>query len=267
MSKTPDKPERPVFSDADIDKARQWFAKGQELAGKKSFDYAIESYIRGLEFWPEAVEEGHKPCRAASLFRGQQKIGLKDQMKYKTGGKDPKQSMLNAEMLLSKDPRNIGYMEIMLKSASKARYDDTLMRIGELLLDAAMREEKANPARFELLRQVYEELGEETTESDPKCAIAALERAVNAQTRLRQLKPGDMAVSTDLRDLAGKLTILKGKYSTADSFKDSVHDGDSQREIHDKDRVVQSDERMDALLVSAKARYEANPTESQAIND
>ena len=47
-----------VFTEADMARARKWFGHGRELAEKKNYDYAIESYISGLNFWPEAVEEG-----------------------------------------------------------------------------------------------------------------------------------------------------------------------------------------------------------------
>jgi len=56
-----------------------------------------------------------------------------DGMKYKTMGRDAKKAMLNAEMLLSKDPRHISYMEALLKNAAKARYQATVMWIGEIL--------------------------------------------------------------------------------------------------------------------------------------
>ena len=128
MSKKPDKtngddkPAKPTFTDDEITKARRWFEKGQELAEKKNYDYAIESYISGLAFWPEAVEEGHKPCRAAALFRGRKKVSFTDGMKYKTTGKDAKRAMLNAEMLLSKDPANIGYLEAVFKNAARGTW-------------------------------------------------------------------------------------------------------------------------------------------------
>lgn len=258
--------EGPSFSDDDMARARKWFAQGQSLAEKKNYDYAIESYINGLGFWPEAVEEGHKPCRAAALFRGGQKIGFGDSMKYKTNVKDPRQAMLNAEMLLSKDPRNVGYMEAMFRNAAKGRYDATTMWIGEIFADAAAREEKPSPARFELLRQVYEELGDRAMQTDPRLAITALDRAVDAMSKLQALKPTDMGVSTDLRDLAGKLTILKGRYASAESFKDSIQDSEGQRALHDEERVVQSDTRMDELLTRSKSQYEAAPTNAAAIN-
>lgn len=256
-----------LFSEADVTRARKWFQKGQELAAKKSYDYAIESYISGLAFWPEAVEEGHKPCRAAALFRGPVKVSFTDGMKLKTGGKDAKQAMLNAEMLLSKQPQNIVYMEGVFKNAAKAKFDQTVMWIGEILADAADHESKPNLERFGMIRQVYEAMGDRCRDTDPIMAIAAYERATRALSRMASLKPQDMAISTDLRDVSGKLTILKGKYGSADSFRDSIHNSESQRETQDKERAVQSDTRVDELIAMAEKRLAEDLSDRNKIND
>jgi len=249
------------------EKARECFRRAQELVNAKNYDYAIELYISGLEHWPEAVDEGHKPCRAAALFRGGDKISFTDKMKYGTGGKDVKRALLNAEMLLSKDPQNIGYMEAMFKSAGKGGFSATTMWIGEIYADTAVREAKPNPARFQLLRDVYEQLADRVQEADPRLAIQAMERVVDALSKLRNLKPTDGAVANDLRDMAGKLTILKGKYSSAESFRDSVHETDQQREIYDKERLAQSGERIDELIALAQRRYDENPKDQRLINE
>ncbi|MBI4578149.1 MAG: hypothetical protein HY718_00510 [Planctomycetes bacterium] len=257
----------PKSSPAEIAKARECFKKAQELAAVKNYDYAIEWFINGLEQWPEAIDEGHKACRAAALFRGKVKVGFGDSMKYKTGGKDHKRAMLNAEMLLSKDPQNIGYMETMFKAAEKGGYVQTAMWIGEIYADAAVREAKPNPARFQTLRDTYEQVAEKIQATDPRLAIEALDRAVKALEKLHNLKPTDGPIANDLRDMAGKLTILKGNYSSAESFIDSVHDSQQQKEMYDKDRLVQSDERLDELIDAAQARYDANPKDQRLIND
>ena len=257
----------PGFSEADIERARKWFQKGQELAAKKSFDYAIESYISGLAFWPEAVEEGHMPCRAAALFRGPQKVSFSHSIMALRKSRDPKKAMLDAEMQLSKDPHNIGHMEAMFKNAAKASFEQTMLWIGEILADAADREEKPGLDRFATMRKLYEEMGDRHVNTNPAMAIAAYERAVRALSRMLTLKPQDMAISTDLRDVAGKLTILKGKYSTADSFRESQHDSEAQRELHDKDRAFQTDERVEELIAAAEKRLEEDPNDRNRINE
>ena len=273
MSAKPDKSSnktpstQTAFGPGEIARARECFKKGQGLVAKKNYDYAIEWYINGLEQWPEAVEEGHKPCRAAALFRGPKKVSFMNTMKYKTTGKDAKKAMLNAETLLSKDPRNVSYMEAVFKNAARAGFEATVMWIGEIFAEAAAREEKPNPARFVVMREIYEALGDRNAEANLLLAIDALERAVGALSRLHALKPTSLDISTDLRDVAGKLTILKGRYSSADSFKESMQDREAQRDLHDKERVVQSEDRMEELIDRARARYEADPEDRTAITE
>lgn len=247
-------------------KALNCFARGKDLADKKNFEYAIEMYLSGLEYWPDAVEEGHKPCRAAALFRGGKKVGFTDKMKYSTTGKDAKKAMLNAERLLAMEPSNAAHMEAMFKNAAKAGCDATVMWVGELLADAISRQDKPNPAQYQSIREVYEALGERSAGTNPAMAVAALQRAVGALERMRALKPTDMAIGLELRDVSGKLTILKGKYGSADTFKDSVHDAEAQRDLHDQERGYSSDERMDDLIEKARAEYEADPRSTGAIN-
>lgn len=257
----------PSVDPAGQGRAQECFRRAQELANAKNYDYAIQLYISGLEHWPEAVDEGHKPCRAAALFRGKVKIGLGDKMKLGMGGKDAKKAMLNAELLLSKDPQNIEYMESMLKSADKAGFNATVMWIGEVYEDAAMRETKPTNSRLQLLREVYERVADRLKETDPLLSIQAMDRVVQALTKMRNLAPTDGKIANDLRDMAGKLTILKGNYSNAESFRDSVHETEQQRETYDKERLVQDDKRVDELIATAQARYDANPTDQRIINE
>ena len=49
--------ERLGTSPEDRVKAEKWFRLAKELGGKRQFDYAIEYYVNGLEFWPDAVED------------------------------------------------------------------------------------------------------------------------------------------------------------------------------------------------------------------
>ena len=62
-------PDRTDVSDADKDKARQWFERARAVADTRNYDYAIECYKSGLEVWPEAVEEGHMKMRLVAMQR------------------------------------------------------------------------------------------------------------------------------------------------------------------------------------------------------
>ena len=78
-------------------KAAKWFQRARELGDKRQFDYAIEYYVNGLEFWPEAVEEACKPlhgCAVARRQTGGKKPGLKDTMTRSMNDKDAKRGSI-----------------------------------------------------------------------------------------------------------------------------------------------------------------------------
>lgn len=268
--------------------ARQWFQKAKSLVDTKNYDYAIECYINGLERWPEAVEEGHRPLYFAAMMRaaaGGKKPGTLDTIRRPTSGKDSRKAMLNAEFLMAKDPKNITYLEAAFRNAVKAGFDEAAMWLGQNYADACQVEKKPSAQRYRLLVDLYAEIGDRYTElsksqrkmakeaTDPdvrktaaaaweqtrKRAIEALERAIDAMVRLRQIDTKNLNLSSEQGDLTTRLTIVKGQYDEAESFKDSVRDSTAQARLHDVDRLVQADDRLDDLIAKARAELAESP--------
>jgi tetratricopeptide (TPR) repeat protein len=244
-------------------KARKWFARAKQLADTHNYDYAIKCFIDGLALWPDAVEEAHVPLHGTATARfhgGGKKPGMMDSVKYSMTQKDPLKAMLNAEWLLAHDPTNVNYLEGMFKNANKARCDDTLMWIGPIFRQAAEAEKKPHPKRFALLKEVYEALGDRCqTRGEPKVALEAYERALEALTVQKLVDPKNDALLNDIRDLSTKLTILKGNYVEGESFKDSLVDGEHQKGLHDRERMVHSQEQFEELRKAAEADWQSNP--------
>lgn len=260
----------PEFSEADKQKARAWFKKGITLREQHNHDYAIESFISGLAFWPDSVEEGHMPLWSIAVQRqqaGGKKPGMLDGMKYSMTGKDAKQNMLNAELLHSRDPGNGNYLDGFLKNAAKCAYVETVKFLAPRVLDTLRREKKGATARFKTYKQCLVETAEQcNSRGDVASAVLLLEHAVQSIEILIGQSPGDMTLKEELRDLAGKLTITKGKYSEAGSFRDSVLDMGKQTLLHDQERSKQGDSTLDNLLQASRREFEANPTVSGKIN-
>ncbi len=252
-----------VTSEKDKAKARKWFERAAELANGKSWDFAIKCYVDGLAFWPEAVEEAHQPLRAAAAARnltGGKKPGFSETMKYSMTGKDAKKAMLNAEWLLSHDPFNLSYAEGVLKNANKLRAHDTIMWIGPIYANAIEKEKKPNPKRFALLREVYEETGDRCANlGQAKRAVECYQKAVEALNMQKVTDPKDLSLVNQLRDLSTKLTILKGKYESADTFQESMRDADDQKDLQNEERMIKGDDSLQRLIDRAKADVEENP--------
>ncbi len=265
----PDAPEidkanaRVEISDADKKKARRFFERAKELAAGKSWDFAIKCYHEGLGFWVEAVDEGHQPLRLAACernVRGGKKPGFADGVKFSMTSRDAKKAMLNAEWLLSQDPFNVSYMGGLFKAANKLHAEDTLMWIGPIYSNAAENEKKITPKRFALLREVYEEAGDRAVaRGEMTVGVQCYERAADALRIQSQVDSKDRSLTNELRDLSTKLTILKGKYESGGDYKDSMLDSDKQKLLHDQDRMVQTDEELEALIEAARQGVSGSP--------
>jgi tetratricopeptide (TPR) repeat protein len=251
------------FSPDDKAKARKWFQQAKVVGETRNYDYAIECYITGLSYWPEAVEEGHRPLFGIALARkhaGGKKPGMKEGFKLNMNDKDPKQAMLNAETLFAKDSNNLMYVDGIFRNANKGRFDETMTFVGTIYWDLLQREKKPKESQLRQLKDLYEELGDRfQTRHDQARAVQAYERAVRPLELLIQNKPNDLDLMNTLRNLTSKLTITKGKYEEAGSFRDSVRDKDQQKDLQDKDRLLQSDDRLEKLVAQAREDMERNP--------
>jgi len=257
-----DEPE--MVSEEDKDKARKWFNQARVVGETRNYDYAIECYIGGLELWPDALEEGHMPLRAIGMARRQAKgkpAGLRQSFKRKTTGKNPLHNMLNAEFLLAMDPFNLNHMEQVFVNAGKADVLPAAKWIGDIFFEAVLSEKKVGAPRLVKVSGIFEELGDKLEGSgDPAGAVDAYEKALKALGIARNLKPDNAEYFNRMTDLSGKLTISRGKYNQdGTSFHDSLQDREKQAELHDRDRLVQADDRLGELIASARRDYEANP--------
>ncbi len=252
-------------SEKDKAKAQKWFDHGRNVADKHNYDYAIECYINGLAVWPDAVTEGHKPLRAVAFARlgaGGKKPGMIERMKFSTGvSRHPLQGMLTAEKLLARDPNNLDYLEGFLRNAHKVGLDQTCLWLGPIFSEEPLANPKPHTARLVVLHQVFEDLGDRFNKrGEPSTAVTCYDLALKALDTLVRIKPDDASVGDLRRNLAGKTTIIRGKFEGGD-FRESLRDADFQRQIHDKDRIIADSDRMGELIVAAQNDLAAAPDE------
>ncbi|MCH8251948.1 MAG: hypothetical protein IID36_05790 [Planctomycetes bacterium] len=265
------KPLGPIeVSDADREKAGKWFERARDLGEKRSYDYAIEYYVNGLEFWPEAVEEACKPlhgCAVARKHGGGGKPGLKDTMKYSMSHKDPRRALLNALWLFGHDPDNPGFQEGALKAACRLRAPEMAIWVGGVLLRTFEAAPKTSAKTFQSVAGQVEALGDQAAEwGGTATAIAAFQMGMDFLSLLRRRVPKDRNADVTLRNLATKLTIHKGRYQDSESFRESMIDAEDQAELHDRDRSVQSDRRLTELQENARIEFEEDPDSVNKVN-
>lgn len=260
---------RLVTSDQDKEKAEKWFIRGRELGEKRQFEMALEYYVNGLEFWPDAVEDALKPfhgCAVARKQTGGKKAGLTETLKRSVNDKDPKQAYLNALWLFGRDPDNTSYAEAMVKNASRLRADDAAKWAAGILHKALESSSKSSAKQYQALVQSLEELGDRSAaRGEHAFAVAALQSAVDVINLWRRRIEKDHAAEMALKGVSTKLTILKGKYQDEGSYRDSIVDATGQADLHDQQKSVTSEERLDELIAKAEAEFEESPENAAAL--
>ena len=233
--------------EADRKKAETFIARGQSVAATGNYEYAIEMYLQGLNLDPESVE-AHKTLRDISLRRkasGGKALGMTERWKLKKG--EDKQNMLNAEKLLAYDPGNTDHMVSLIQHAHKAGFYDTVLWMGPILLKANSESPKEDFNKYIILRDVYKSLNRW------KLATEACQYAAN-------LRPDDMDLQSELKNLGAMTTISEGDYEAGD-FRKSMRDRDTQEKLLERDRDVRTLDAMQRQIIEAEEEWQADPDE------
>ena len=239
----------------DRNKAKVFFDRGNSVANTGNYEYAIEMYLQGLNIDPEHVE-AHQTLREFSLKRkasGGKDLGMFEKMKVKTNSPDEKQNMLAAEKLLAYDPGNTSRMLALVQSAHKAGFFDTVMWAGAITMRANVEGKKPDFSIYMALKDVYKDL-------------ERWKEAADAAKHAGELRPDNMDLQAEYKNLATLDTMDQGKYGKAQSFRDSIRDMDSQRKLLDEDKDVRSGDLMTRAIQEAEAEWKAEPNEAGKLS-
>ena len=231
-------------------KAKTFFERGNQVAGTGNYEYAIEMYLQGLNIDPENVD-AHQTLREFSLKRkasGGKDMKLTEKWGVKTNTSDEKANLLASEKLLAYDPGNTDRMVQLMQSALKGGFYDTVLWIGPILLRANAESKKPDYSKYITLKDTYKE-------------IERWKEATEAAQMAQQLRPDNMDLVTELKNLAALDTMHAGKYGRAKSFRESVRDMEGQIKLIDKEKDVQSGDLLTRAIKEAEAEWQAEPNE------
>ncbi|NLW88043.1 MAG: tetratricopeptide repeat protein [Planctomycetes bacterium] len=233
----------------------KFFARAEQVAETGNWDFAIEMYLEGIQREPSNLERGHKPLREVALKRtamGQKPAGLLEQLKRR-GTKDPIETLINAEYLLSKEPGSIGQMIAVLKAAQNAKLNDVVNWICDILFDAQQLAKRKDKRVLLQITQAWHD-------------IERYESAAKACNLAHQTDPNDQQVIDILKDLVTKATIQKGKYDGKSDFTQNVRDAEKQKELAEGDRMVQTADFVKSQIDKARQEYLLNQKVEGKIN-
>jgi len=232
----------------DLARAKSFFEKARAVAQANNIDYAIDMYLQGLRYSPDALEEGHLPLCELALQRqgkGGKKPSMVERMKG-LRGKTPLEQMLNAEALFAKDPEHLPYAEAMLKAAVAGGYKKTAGWIANLVFQTNNASNKPSAQTYILLKDSYAALGQ-------------FDKAVAACQRAARLRPEDGALADEFKNLSAELTMSRGKYDQEGDFRKAIKDREGQEKLHAQAGVVKTEDYRVTAVEDARKKMAQNP--------
>jgi len=229
-------------------KAKVFFDRGRTVAGTGNFEYAISMYLSGFELDPDAIE-AHQELRDISMKRkasGGKPIGMFEAMKLKRPTSDDKANMINSEKLMAFDPGTTDHMQSLLQSAYRGGYWDTVLWIGAIFQKANADDKKPDFNKFIVLRDVYKGLKRWRLAADA-CQYALM------------LRPNDMDLTTELKNLGAMDTMESAGYSKGGSFRDQIRDMHKQSLLLTGDKDFADLDAQQAIIAQAEHDYKAEP--------
>jgi hypothetical protein len=229
-------------------KAKAFFEKARKVAETNNVDYAIDMYLQGLRYSPDALEEGHLPlCELALQRQGRGGKGpsMMEKMKH-LRGKTPLEQMLNAEYLFTKDPKHLPFAEAMLKGAMAGGYTKTAGWLANLVFQKNNASKRPSAQTYILLKDSYAALGQ-------------FDKAVVACQYASRLRPEDGALADEFKNLSAELTMARGKYDKEGDFRKAIKDRESQEKLHGQDSVVKTEDYRVKAVEDARKKIAQNP--------
>ncbi len=254
---------RLIANDAQKAKAGKFFAHAGKAADTRNYDYAVKLYVDGLALWPDAVEEGLKKLRVAATARrleGGKPVGFITARKFGTGGKDVFKALKNALYLFGMDPGNISHMEQILQLATKAKCDRMVGWIAPVLADGYNSAKKLSLGRYTAACRALDAAADlAMAVEEDAVAVRILEAAIATSQIWSRHFPDSSDAQRARSDASGKLTIVKGRFSKAAGFVESLKNAEAQYDLQDSEKSVQTLERSLELIAKARRDWDENP--------
>ena len=231
------------------DDARKLWLKALQAFELHNFGYVISLVRSVLKETPDFLQ-GRKLLREAEIrstkgkkpfLSGLSTGGMKGNSMVK---KDPRAAMEMAEDMLETDPNNV-QGNMLLKDAAVA---SGFPEVGAFALETLA---TANPKDTKILHELANHYYEN---SQP-------DKAVDIYGRISELNPADLTAVKKAKDAAARASMTSGKWEEVAAsggtkdYRDLIKDKEQAISLEQKNRVVKTDEMIEAQLAEMLAKY------------
>ena len=245
----------PVKTEKDLPAdARALWLKGLHALELRNYDYVVSLLQTVLKETPDFLD-GRRALRKAEILATKGKKNFLSGMStasMKGAGlvkKDPKGAMELAEKTLENDPYSSQGNTLLHDAAIAAGFPEVAAFALETLVEANPKDTKALHA---LANHFYEH--------------GVPEKAVEIYNRITELHPADLIAIKRGKDAAARASMTQGKWEEVAAsggtkdYRDLIKDRDEAVLLEQKNRVVKSDEMIEAQLAELLEKYAENQT-------
>ena len=245
-----------------VERGRRLFAHAKRAEETRNYDYAVELYVQGLEYWPDAIEEGLKKLRVVATARknaGGKPASFMMKRKLAPSGKNAAADLNRALHVFALDPTDLASMEQVLELSQKAKCDRVAQWMCPIVTDTLNRTKKLSSSHYLAQCNRMLDLGRMAREfRNYEGALEIFRANVAAAQIWRRHHPDSSDAHRAESDASGELAIVKGRFDSAADFTESLEGRERQQEIQDSDRTTHTVDRHQQLVDSALRDWEQN---------
>jgi hypothetical protein len=134
------------------------------------------------------------------------------------------------------------------------------MWIGPIFVKANADQKKPEFDKFIVAKDVYKDMASDTS-TPPRVRPELWRRATQAAGLAAEIRPDDMELQRELKNLGAFHTMDEGGYSEGVSFRDSIRDRETQEGLLAQDKDHRDATQMTRLINEAESQYRADPGE------
>lgn len=241
------------------DKASKFFGHARTVEETGNIEYALQLWIGGLRQDPSDMHALERVANLAHHLSEQGKGKISKDVLKAAQSDDPSFKAVDRwlDALVQWGYNVTGPMQAVRATelANALELEEQAYWIGERALRVAEQADKPSKELLVKLMEVFEK-------------IRAYDLAVRAGDTASKLDPSDGVLAARVRNMSAAATMSSGGYDKtgeAGGFRKNIKNLDAQRKLDMEDRIVKTEETVDALVASARAEYEANPKDPVVI--
>jgi len=225
----------------------------------KNYPYVLQLTQGLLQSLPEFLD-GRKLARRAAIEKAKTaKKGFLSSLGLSSSSKaagllkknDLAGALVELEEFLAEDPRDIQANTLLQEAAMK--WTPPMKELAFFALETILEGSPKDKEQLNRFAAFCMEKDETGNPRDPS-------RAVDLYNRILAIAPNDLAAIKGSKDASAALTVHKGGWAVADSYRDLIKNKEEAVSLEQQSRVVRSEEMIEQQIAELSAAVQEDPT-------